>query len=207
MITKPGHENKPVLALVQIACPSISVYLLQALMICLKVNAINHPLQDQRPVCREGHKRCWKNLNIMARRRLMIVVKLQVRLMLSTSVIKISIHWCNPNCVFFFPLPVVNSRTWPWLCSLCGEKWGRAIIRLCEERFNRSWTHILNRGGSIVYWLGEKHLSIFLPEDIRKLCGFVQLNLWTLLAWIDIHMLHGWWWQHRWRAWKSQSEY
>lgn len=185
------------------------MFLLQALIIWLKVNAISHPLQDQRPVCREGDKQCWKNLNIMARRRLTIVVKLQV---LSTSVesgakknqIIITIHhWNGP----FFSLQVVNSKTWPWLCSLCRENWGRAIIKLREEHFSGSWTHILSRGGSRVYWLGGRHLSIFQAEDVRKLCGLVWLNLWTLLGCIDIRMLHGWWGQHRLRAWKSESEY
>lgn len=60
MITKPGHENERVLALVQTACPSISVFPLQAPMISIKVNAINHPLQDQKPACWDADKRCWK---------------------------------------------------------------------------------------------------------------------------------------------------
>lgn len=140
-----------------------------------------------------------KKLNIMARRRLMIAAMLQTRLMLNTSVgsqerkknvIKISIHhWTGAGFFCFFSLQVVNSRTWPWLCSLCGENWGNAVIRLREEHFSRSWTHILSRGGRKVYWLEERHLSIFLAEDVRKLCVFARLNLRTLLGCIDIRML------------------
>lgn len=88
----------------------------------------------------------------------MIMVTLHVRLMLSTSVgfekrerekkkhqIKITIHSWKGN---LFPAQVVKSRTWPWLCSLCGENWGMALIKLHEERFTGSWTHIVSGGGS-----------------------------------------------------------
>lgn len=141
-----------------------------------------------------------KKLNIMARRRLMITTMLQTRLMLNTSVgsrekkksdqnLNPPLNWCR-FYFLFFSLQVVNSRTWPWLCSLCGENWGNAVIRLREEHFSGSWTHILSRGGRKVDWLEGRHLSIFLAEDVRKLCVFARLNLWTLLGCIDIRMLH-----------------
>lgn len=195
----------------QMACPSISVFLQQALMIWLKVNAISHPLQDQRPVCRKGDKRCWKNLNSMAGRRLMIVVKLQDRLMPSASVEsgrKKNLIRLNPPMKWhFFSTQSCEHQDLALIVFLCGENWGSAIIRLREEHFSGSWTHILRGGGSRVYWLGGRHPSIFLARESLEavwICPAESLDIVRLYWYTHVHE---WWGEHRWRVWKSESEY
>lgn len=93
---------------------------------------------------------------------LMIMIKLQIRLKLSSSVTSGGGLWSKSQsktemATFFI---LVKSRTWSWLCSLCGENWGTATIKLHEEHFRGSWTHSLRGGGSRVYRQGKTPVNI-----------------------------------------------
>lgn len=135
-----------------------------------------------------------KPLNIMARRRLMIVVKLSGQSESASvgcrkkNLIKIIIHhW---NVAFFSELQSAQQD----LALIVFPLWGKPTLKSGSVKniLADPELYFLSGGVSTVYWLRDRHLSIILAESIRKLCGpcpaesldIVRLHRYSHVAWM-----------------------